>query len=142
MGGPEIAGTEIAGAAKFLRGFLEHCVRGTNHATGKQGSPLDFVAFHAKGCAANSLTGTSRRASRPSFRTSIVDSRSSPAYPGAEDKPIIIGESDPDGCAACPATVYPQNGYRNGTLYASYTAAALHGVLDLADKHAVNLEGA
>jgi xylan 1,4-beta-xylosidase len=29
--------------------FLEHCLRGKNFATGKTGSPLDFVAFHAKG---------------------------------------------------------------------------------------------
>jgi len=57
-------------------------------------------------------------------------------------KPIIIGESDPDGCAACPATIYPQNGYRNGTLYASYTAASFARKYLLADKHGVNFEGA
>ena len=59
-----------------------------------------------------------------------------------KDKPIVIGESDPDGCAACSAQVYPQNGYRNGTLYASYTAASFARKHDLADKHGVNLEGA
>ena len=58
------------------------------------------------------------------------------------DKPIVIGESDPDGCAACSAAVYPQNGYRNGTLYASYTAASFARKHDLADRHGVNLEGA
>ena len=57
-------------------------------------------------------------------------------------KPIIIGESDPDGCAACPSTVYPQNGYRNGTLYASYTAASFARKYALAEKHGVNFEGA
>ena len=62
-------------------------------------------------------------------------------FPGLKDRPIIIGESDPDGCAACPATVFPQNGYRNGTLYASYTAAAYTRALDLAEKHKVHLDG-
>ena len=57
-------------------------------------------------------------------------------------KPIIIGESDPDGCAACPLAVYPQNGYRNGTLYASYTAASFARKYALAEQHGVNFEGA
>ena|SRR5882757_418506 len=34
------------------------------------------------------------------------------------DKPVVIGENDPEGCAACPG---PQNAYRNGTMYSSYT---------------------
>src|SRR5262249_10484394 len=36
----------------------------------------------------------------------------------------------------------PQNGYRNGALYASYTAASFARKHDLAAKHGVNLEGA
>ena len=28
---------------------IRHILSGTNYATGKTGSPLDFVAFHAKG---------------------------------------------------------------------------------------------
>ena len=62
-------------------------------------------------------------------------------FPELKGRPIVIGESDPDGCAACPATVFPQNAYRNGSLYASYTAVAYTRTLDLAEKHAVNLEG-
>lgn len=45
VGGPDVAGS----GAKFMRDFLEHCLRGTNYATGQVGTPLDFVAFHAKG---------------------------------------------------------------------------------------------
>jgi xylan 1,4-beta-xylosidase len=37
--------------------------------------------------------------------------------------------------------VYPQNAYRNGTLYASYTAVAMKGLTDLAKRDGVNLEG-
>ena len=64
------------------------------------------------------------------------------SYPELKGKPVIIGESDPDGCAACPSSIYPQNGYRNGTLYASYTAAAFARKYDLAERHGVNFEGA
>src|SRR5262245_26799542 len=64
------------------------------------------------------------------------------SFPELKDKPIVIGESDPDGCAACSAQVYPQNGYRNGTLYASYTAASFARKHDLAARHGVNFEGA
>jgi xylan 1,4-beta-xylosidase len=61
------------------------------------------------------------------------------SYPELKDKPIVIGESDPDGCAACQG---PQLGYRNGTMYASYTAASFARKYELADRHGVNLEGA
>jgi xylan 1,4-beta-xylosidase len=137
VGGPEVAG----GGNKFLRDFLEHCVRGTNFANGKMGAPLDFIAFHAKGNPrfveghvrmgiANQLQDIERGAA-------IVAS-----FPELKSKPIVIGESDPDGCAACPASEFPQNGYRTGPLYASYTAASFARKYDIADKYGVNLEGA
>jgi xylan 1,4-beta-xylosidase len=141
VGGPHVAGPRSPGGAKFLRDFLEHCVRGTNHATGKPGSPLDFIAFHAKGqpefVEGHVRTGIAAQLQDIDRGFGIVAS-----YPELRGKPIVIGESDPDGCAACPATIYPQNGYRNGTLYASYTAAAFARKYLLADKHGVNFEGA
>jgi xylan 1,4-beta-xylosidase len=41
-------------------------------------------------------------------------------FPQFRSLPIILSESDPEGCAACSARVYPQNAYRNGTLYPCY----------------------
>jgi xylan 1,4-beta-xylosidase len=64
------------------------------------------------------------------------------SYPEYKSKPIVIGESDPDGCAACSAAVYPENAYRNTTLYSSYTAASFARKYQLADRLGVNLEGA
>jgi xylan 1,4-beta-xylosidase len=61
------------------------------------------------------------------------------AVPELKDKPIVIGESDPDGCAACQG---PQLGYRNTALYASYEAAVLARHYVLADRRGVNLQGA
>jgi xylan 1,4-beta-xylosidase len=61
------------------------------------------------------------------------------SFPELRKTPIVIGESDPDGCAACRGAQY---GYRNTTLYSSYTAATLAREYDLADRRGVNLEGA
>jgi len=141
VGGPHIAGPRTPAATRFLRDFLDHCVRGNNHATGKVGSPLDFVAFHAKGdprfIAGHVRTGIGAQLRDIDRGFEVIAS-----YPELKGKPIIIGESDPDGCAACPASIYAQNGYRNGTLYASYTAAAFARKYALADRHGVNFEGA
>ena len=49
IGGPEVTGPNGARTQQILRNFIEHCLRGTNYATGKTGSPLDLVTFHAKG---------------------------------------------------------------------------------------------
>ncbi len=64
------------------------------------------------------------------------------SFPELKGKPVIIGESDPEGCAGCSSRVYPQNAYRNGVMYASYTAAVMPRHLDLAAKYGVNLLGA
>ena len=44
-----VGGADTAGSGRFEREFLEHCLRGTNYATGKVGTPIDFISFHAKG---------------------------------------------------------------------------------------------
>ena len=134
VGGPDTAGR----TDPFLRGFLEHCVRGTNHATGKTGTPLDFLAFHAKGAPkfldGHVQMGIARQLQVIDEAMAIIAS-----FPELKAKPIVIGESDPEGCAACQG---PQLGYRNGTMYSSYTAASFARKHDLAAKHGVNLEGA
>jgi xylan 1,4-beta-xylosidase len=62
-------------------------------------------------------------------------------HPKFSKLPIVIGECDPEGCAACGMTVYPQNGYRNGTMYSSYTASSFAKIYDLALHYNVNLLG-
>jgi len=141
IGGPDSTGPGGASAANFLRNFLEHVVRGKNYATGQTGSPLDFVSFHAKGSPrfveGNVVMGIEKQLRDLSKGFEIIAS-----FPELKNKPIIIGESDPEGCAACSSRVYPQNAYRNGVMYASYTAAVMPRHLDLAAKHGVNLLGA
>ena len=45
----KIGGPGLAGKPKFLEKFLAHCYRGKNHVTGKRGTLLRFISFHAKG---------------------------------------------------------------------------------------------
>jgi xylan 1,4-beta-xylosidase len=136
-----VGGPDSAGGGRFLRQFLEHCLGGTNHATGKKGTPLDFISFHAKG-APTFVDGHVRMGLANHLRA--IDSAFGviASFPELKGKPVVIGESDPDGCAACSAELYPQNRYRNGALYASYTAASFVRTHDLAETHGVNLEGA
>lgn len=136
MGGPH-----TAGAGRFMDDFLEHCLRGKNFATGKTGSPLDFVAFHAKGQpkVVNGIVqmGMGTHFQRLDQGFALVEK-----YPELKGVPVIIGESDPEGCAACGMQTNPENAYRNGTLYASYTAASIAREYELAARRGVNLIGA
>lgn len=141
IGGPHSTGPSWDKAAAFLQNFLQHCVDGKNYATGKTGAPLDFIAFHAKGSPkfvndhVQMNMGTQLRDVSRGFE--IVSS-----FPTLKHLPIVIGESDPEGCAACSMDVYPHNGYRNGTVYSSYTAASFARKIALADHFGVNFLGA
>jgi xylan 1,4-beta-xylosidase len=134
-----VGGTDAAGdGGQFTRDFLKHCLTGTNYATGQTGTPLDFISFHAKG-APTFVDGHVRMGIANQLRTIENGFRIVESFPELKSKPIVIGESDPDGCAACQG---PQLGYRNTTMFSSYTAATFGREQALADKHGVNLEGA
>ncbi len=135
VGGPHTAGGP---GGKFLHNFLIHCLHGTNYATGTIGAPLDFVAFHAKG-SPKFENGHVRMGIANQLQNIDAGFATVAAFPELKDKPIIIGECDPEGCAACQG---PQLGYRNNTMYSSYTAASFTRALDLAEKYGVNFEGA
>jgi xylan 1,4-beta-xylosidase len=140
VGGPATTGPSGAKAAAFLRQFLEHCDHGSNAVTGETGAPLDFITYHAKGrptvVDGHVRMGIAKQADDVDQGYAIVR-----AFPKFESVPIVLSESDPEGCAACPARVYPQNAYRNGALYASYTAAMMKNVFELADRRRTNIQG-
>src|SRR5262249_53507788 len=126
---------------QWLRNFLEHCVHGTNAVTGKQGTPIDFISFHAKG-APSIVDSHVRMGISNQLRTINENFGIIASFPELKHKPIVVGECDPDGCAACAATLYPQNAYRNTTLFASYTAAVFARKHELAERSGVNFDGA
>jgi xylan 1,4-beta-xylosidase len=140
VGGPASTGPAGEKAAQFLRQFLEHCASGRNAATGKTGAPLDFITYHAKGRPAvvdgHVRMGIAKNAEDVDKGFQIVA-----AFPKFRNLPIVLSESDPEGCAACSARVYPQNAYRNGPLYASYTAAMMKNIFDLAAAEKTNIAG-
>jgi xylan 1,4-beta-xylosidase len=133
VGGPDSAG---AGGA-FMDGFLRHITTGTNHATGKVGTPTDFLAFHAKG-KPDFVDGHVRMGLSNHLREVDRGFVKVTSVPALATRPVVIGESDPEGCAACPG---PENAYRNGTMYSSYTAASFARIWELAARRRVNLEG-
>ena len=134
VGGPDVAGS----GGTFMDGFLQHVTVGTNFATGQVGTPTDFLSFHAKG-QPTFVDGHVRMGIANQLKTVAEAFSKIAAVPQLAQKPIIIGENDPEGCAACPG---PQNAYRNGSLYSSYTAASYARIWELARARQVNLEGA
>jgi xylan 1,4-beta-xylosidase len=143
-----IAGAETAGdGGRFQREFIEHCLNGTNYATGKKGSPLGMIAFHAKGNMGTSQQfrqrGFVRMGIAPHLATintgfGIVRER-----PETASLPVVIGESDPDSCAACQSYegLYPENAYRFSSIFAAYTIEQLARTMDLAQRNSVSLKG-
>jgi xylan 1,4-beta-xylosidase len=137
IGGPHIAGV----ANEFLRGFILHCISGMNEASKKKGAPLDFIAFHAKG-SPNVVDGVVQMGMQNQLSTINENLKLISSIPEVRNLPIIIGESDPEGCAACGMNTHPANAYRNGTMYSSYTAASIARIYDLNDYYGTNIIGA
>ena len=137
IGGADVTG----GGYKFLDSFIRHCLYDTNYVTGAIGSPLNLVSFHAKGSphVANDtvVMGIRNQLQNIDGMLKLITS-----FPQLKNIPVIIGESDPEGCAACSMALYPQNAYRNGTLYSSYTAASFAREYELANRYEANLIGA
>ncbi len=137
IGGADVTG----GGAKYLDTFIRHCLYDTNYATGKIGSPLNMVSFHAKGSPKlmhdTVAMGISNKLKNIVDNFTVISS-----YPQLKNIPVIIGESDPEGCAACGMATNPENAYRNGTMYSSYEAAVFPREYELAKKFSINLIGA
>jgi xylan 1,4-beta-xylosidase len=140
VGGPGSTGAGSAKAAAFLKQFLEHCARGGNAATGKVGAPLDFISYHAKGSPkvvdGHAQMGLSKEMVDVQRGMETINE-----FPQFRALPIVLSEADPEGCAACSARTYPQNVYRNGLMYPSYTAAAYSNIFKLADRYHSNMKG-
>ena len=141
IGGINIAGTSGQTALKWTNDFIKHCLYETNFATGKKGSPLEAILFHAKG-QPRMKDGVVWMNMSPQLRDIEAGIKTALAYPETKNLPLIVGESDPEGCAACGMATNPDNGYRNGTMYSSYTAASFARKYELMEKYQANLVGA
>ena len=132
VGGPATTGPRGVKAAEYLRQFLAYCEA--------HNLPLDFISYHAKGVPR--VTGDHVQMGVSSELNDVDQGLTVIAgFPQYAKLPVILSEADPEGCAACSARVYPNNAYRNGTLYPSYTAVALNNIFKLADRHNANVDG-
>ena len=125
-----------------MREFLEHCRSGKNSATGATGAPLDFIAFHAKGTTRLDEQGRVEMNLRNHLKTIDTYGRIIASFPEFAKLPVYIGESDPEGCAGCPATLDPERDYRRTSQFAAYTAASFMRKQDLMARTGGNLQGA
>ena len=139
VGGPATTGPGGNRAAVWLKDFLAHCSDGINAVTGKKGSPLDFVSFHAKG-SPRVVNGHVRMNMSPQLKDA-ANGFEIVAHSAYKDLPVYVTECDPEGCAACGMTTNPENAYRNGTMYSSYTAASFARIYDLAQRSKIRLGG-
>jgi xylan 1,4-beta-xylosidase len=140
IGGPHTTSPRSEKAYKYLTDFIEHCLRGKNYATGKTGSPLEYIGFHAKG-SPEFTAGHIRMNMGVQLRDIQRAFEAVNSFPELKHIPIIIGECDPEGCAACSEKRDPRYGYRNGTMYSSYTASSFARIYELMDQYKVNLKG-
>jgi xylan 1,4-beta-xylosidase len=137
IGGPEATGVSDH-SEPFLRQFLEHCAHGVNAATGSTGAPLDFISYHPKG-GPKFIDGHVVMSVGTQLRAVDRGMQVIASYPEWKHTPIILGESDPEGCAACQGG---QNGYRNGPLYGVSVAEATMRTYELARRYGLTVEGA
>jgi len=136
LGGPAVA----SAGGTFLPQFLQHCSTGTNAVTGKSGTRLDLITFHAKGGAAitgghvEMNLGNQLRLHQSGFSAVA-------AVPAFKQTPIYITEADPDGCAACPVSMTPADAYRNSPAYGVYEVAMMKRTLELEASMGVKVGG-
>ena len=137
VGGPEATGVSDH-SEPFLRQFLEHCAHGANAATGGVGAPLDFVSYHPKGHP-TFVDGHVIMSVSTQLRAVERGMKVIASYPEWKNTPIILGESDPEGCGACLSA---QNGYRDGPLYGASVTEATMRTYELSRKYGLTVQGA
>ena len=135
-----LGGPHVAGVGKFMQRFLTHCATEKNSLTGKTGTRLDYIGFHAKG-GIDFKEGYVRMSMRGQLEKHQRGFAMVASFPEFRNTPIIIGEADPDGAAGMPASQSPSRGYRNVPAYGAYVAAMMKYSLDLAEAEKVNLKG-
>lgn len=134
VGGPHTCGAHKNEKAQtFLRTFLKYAA--------ENGTPLDFVGFHAKGQPVvhedHVRMGLAKQLLDINDNLEIINE-----FPTLKGVHAVIGESDPEGCAACSARVHPQNAYRNGPLYGAYLIEHIIRTYELSRKHGIEIDGA
>ena len=96
VGGPHSTSPGNEQAANFLRDFLKHCLEGTNYKTGKKGTPLEYISFHAKG-SPKLVDGHVQMGMNLQLQDIAKGFEVIASFPKLKKLPVVIGESDPEG---------------------------------------------
>jgi xylan 1,4-beta-xylosidase len=140
IGGPHTTSPRNEKAYNYLTKFIEHCIHGKNYATGKKGTPLQYIGFHAKG-SPEFVNGHIRMNMGAQLEDIQKAFEAVKSFPELKNIPVLVGEYDPEGCAACSEKKDPKYSYRNGTMYSSYTASSFAKIYELMDEYKLNLKG-
>jgi xylan 1,4-beta-xylosidase len=135
-----VGGPDIANRTEFLEMFLRHCDSGTNFATGRTGTRLDFVSFHTK--------GTGKRGERvpnPDFdllvrRDLLRRVQTIRKFPRFRDLPLLCNEWDIDVWS--PGGIWDSRDfqYRNTPYFPVFLIRCVKELLDLTARERINLE--
>ncbi|HZL17610.1 MAG TPA: beta-xylosidase, partial [Polyangia bacterium] len=136
FGGPAVANPTDA----FFKQFLDHCATGTNAVTGKTGTRLDLVTFHAKGGVAM-VDGHVEMNLGHQLTLHQTGFNAVAGITAFKHLPIYITEADPDGCAACPSSTTPADAYRLSPAYGAYEIAMMKRTLELEASLGVKVGG-
>jgi xylan 1,4-beta-xylosidase len=134
LGGPATTGPEPGkDSLAFLESFLEHCRSGKNYLTGKTGTRLDYITFHAKGggyCFDQKKSGCT--ISVKHLTDNVRCGLGAVKKYGYASLEVVLSEADPDGWAAGGMYDNPNFNFRNTEYYASYIACAYYHIAKLA----------
>jgi xylan 1,4-beta-xylosidase len=126
-----IGGPAIGGRARFLDRFLKHCRSGKNAATGKRGSRLDFLSFHAKG---TSWPEPGRQEQQPSLRAILrqVDAyeRVLERYPDYARLPWLLDECDMAVATHLGVYDFPFYAFHNTAFFPVFLIRMAHALID------------
>jgi len=136
LGGPAVALAD----SPLLTQFLEHCATGTHSVTGATGTRLDLVSFHAKG-GVGLIDGHVRLDLGHQLALHRIGFDAVAAFPQFKRTPIYITEADPDGCAACSPSLFPEDAYRYSPAYGAYEIAMMKRSLELSGEMGIDLRG-
>ena len=93
IGGPSFSSRKTFHNVKSWRAFLKHVASGTNHATGKKGTPIDYLTVHTYGGHGG---GGSSASPYPCMdyilaqQRKLVDIRNE--FPQLKDVPLVVAE--------------------------------------------------
>lgn len=137
FGGPATTGgtDPNGGAARFLRGFLDHIKNGTNYVSGEKGTRIDYISFHTKGgiyrfdmLAQKQLPSVEILAENVRTQAAVIREF------GYDNLECVLSEADPDGWAAGGRYDNFNLNFRNTEYYASYVACGYKKIYDLAEE--------